>query len=180
MAVEPLYNETLDSLLKRARIATADDDQTLALVYQAVTEVRLGFYRKITKTRATTIAGYSLVDNPTSDEEILKAQAAATEANWLTWILAQRLPHLFMDNRASTGDMWNEEQLTRDTAASKEFLDQLWNDIELGLGDLEEPPSENSGPTKSASVKNTETYSPFSPSRGLYPNGTNNGVGGLW
>src|SRR6056297_3604562 len=148
MAVEPLYNEDLDTLLKRARIATADDDQTLALVHQTVTEVRLGFYSKLGKTRATDIAGYSLVDNPTSDEEILRAGAANTEALWLTWLLAQRLPHLFMDNSASTGDMWNEEQLTRDTKVQKEYLGNLKAQIDVGLGMLEDPENETTGAVK--------------------------------
>jgi len=67
MAVEPLYNATLETLLQRARIESANDTQTVALVHQTVTEVRLGFFSKLTKDRAKDIATYSLVDNPDSD-----------------------------------------------------------------------------------------------------------------
>lgn len=180
MAVEPLFNADLDSLLKRVRIETADDEQTLALVYQAISEVRIGFYRSITSARALTVAGYPLVENPTTDEEILRVTGANTEANWVTWLLAQRLPYLFMDNRASVQDSWNEEQLTRDSAGLSEFLDALKGEIDKGLGDLEEPPSEDSGPTKASSISNTDSYDAFSPNKGLYPYGTNVGSSGMY
>lgn len=183
MAVEPLYNEDLEALLNRVRIETADDDQTLAMIYQAVTEVRLGFYRSLTSARALEIAGYTLVDNPTSENEILRATGATTEANWMTWILAQRLPFLFMDNRASVQDAFNDEPLTRDSAGVQDFLDELKIQIDIGLGDLQLPASEDSGATKSASITNPgDAFTPMSAGsfRGLYPSGTNVGVGGTY
>lgn len=179
MAVEPLFNADRDTLLKRVRIETADDEQTLKLVDQAMSEVRIGIYRAITSARATTIAGYSLVDNPTTDEEVLRATGANTEANWLTWILAQRLPCLFLDNRASTQDNWNEEQLTRDASGLQEFLDDLKAQIDLGLGDLLLPPSDDSGPVKAASLAPAEPFKPFDTYRGLYPCGTNITTSGI-
>ncbi len=174
MAVDPLYNASKESLLNRVRMATADDTQTLALIDQTITEVRLGFYRKLTKERATLIAGYSLVDNPTSDQEILKAGAAYTEALWVTLLLAQRLPHLFMDNSASVGDAWNDEQLTRDTM-KKEYLDALKASVDEGIAMLEAPPNENSGAVKSSSIKNDKPCMPYAEGtfKGLYPRGTN-------
>jgi hypothetical protein len=174
MAVEPLYNADLETLLNRVRIETADDAQTLALIHQSVNEVRLGFYSKLGTARATTIAGYPLVDNPTSDNEILRAGGANTEANWLTWLLAQRLPWTSMDNSASTADSWNDEQLTRDAKGLKEFLDALKILIDEGLADLMEPPEENSGASKASSITNDDApdliYDRF---LGLYPRGTN-------
>jgi hypothetical protein len=172
MAVEPLFNASRDVLLKRARIKTADDEQTLALIDQSMTEVRVGFYRAIGGTRSALIAGYTLVENPTTDQEILRAGAAYTEALWLTWLLAQRLPHLFMDNRASTGDMWNQEQLTRDTKAHTEYLNNLKAQIDEGLGMLMEPEPDNAGPVKASLLKNETAHDAFSPSYGLYPRGT--------
>jgi hypothetical protein len=173
MAVEPLFNVDRQTLLRRARIETADDDQTLALIDQSMTEVRLGFYKALGGTRVSSILSYSLVDNPSTDNELLRAGAATTEALWLTWLLAQRLPHLFMDNSASTGDMWNQEQLTRDTKAHKQYLDQLKAQIDVGLGMLEEPEADNAGSVKASSLKNDTAYDAFSPAYGLYPRGTN-------
>ena len=181
MAVEPLFNADLDTLLKRVRIETADDEQTLELIYQTISEVRIGIYRAITSTRATTIAGYPLVDNPTTEEQILRAGGANTEALWVTWLLAQRLPFLFLDNRASVQDAFNDEQLTRDAAGIQEYIDALKAQIDIGLGDLTEPPSEDSGSVKASSIGPTTEYKPFDSGtfKGLYPNGTNYGSGGI-
>jgi hypothetical protein len=174
MAVETLYNASRDVLLERVRMKTADDSQTIALIDQTITEVRIGFYRTLTTARATLIAGYTLVDNPMTEEEVLRSGAANTEALWVTWLLAQRLPHLFLDNKASTGDMWNEEQLTRDTQ-DKKFLANLKTQIDIGLGDLMEPISGNSGPVKVSAIKNDTPLDAFNPNRGLYPKGMNVG-----
>ena len=76
MAVESLFNASRTALLQRARISTADDVQTLALVDQSINEVRIGFYRRLGSPRVNQIVGYSLTDNPTSDEELIRSQAA--------------------------------------------------------------------------------------------------------
>lgn len=175
MAVEPLYNATLDALLKRARIDTADDEQTLALVHQTVTEVRLGFYSSLTKDRAKEIATYSLVDNPDSDNEILKAQAAVTETLWLTLLLAQRLPVLFLDNKGSTGDAFNDEPLTRDATGLEDFIDELKTQVEEGLADLMVPPEENAGATKVSLLAPDTPDLIYNRFPGLYPVGINQG-----
>ena len=177
MAVEPLYNATLETLLKRTRIDTADDDQTNALVTQSVTEVRLGFYRSLGRDRAKAIAGYPLTDNPDTDEEILRARGAAVETLWLTWLLAQRLPFLFMDNRASTGDIFNDEPLTRDAAKLQDFLDALKEQIDEGLGELTEPEDTNAGAVKVTALNSGTVDLIYDRFLGLYPHGTNARVG---
>ena len=150
MAVEPLYNESRDSLLSRVRVATADDEQTVSLVDQAIQEVRLGLFSRLGKERPKTIAGYAWSDNPDTDEEVLRVQAAAVEANWLTYLLAKRLPTLLMADEANTRDRWNEEPLTRDSAHVQQFLKDLKKEIDSGIGDLEDPQNANAGAVKSA------------------------------
>jgi len=173
MPVAPLYNTDMASLLERVRMSSADDTDTLALIDQTVSEVRLGFFRSLGKSRAVTIVGYALVDNPLSDNEVLKAGAANTEALWVTWLLAQRLPHLFMDNSASTGDAFNDEQLTRDASGLHAFLKALKVEIDQGLGDLMSPVSETAGSPKSSAIKNETTNLVYDNFVGLYPRGTN-------
>jgi len=63
MAVEALFNASYDDLLKRARIESANDEQTVALVNMSVSEVRIGFYKTLGATRVSEIIGYALVDN---------------------------------------------------------------------------------------------------------------------
>lgn len=125
MAVEPLYNEDLETLLTIVRISPADDDNTIAAVHQAVSDVRLGIYSKITRARAQEIATYPLTDNPTTDEEVLRKQGASAEALWLMILLVQRLPVLFMDNSA-VNDIFNSEPLTRDSNSKMQDLIKEW------------------------------------------------------
>lgn len=178
MAVEPLFNSSRTTLLQRARISTADDVQTVALIDQSISEVRVGFYRRLGSTRVTQIVGYSLVENPASDNELTRSQAAATESLWLTWLLAQRLPHLFMDNRASAGDAWSDEQLTRDTQVQKTYLDALKAQVEEGLASLEEPVPDSIGANKCSSITNEDAEDVYASGtfKGLYPQGTSTTV----
>jgi hypothetical protein len=177
MAVEPLYNEDLDTLLKRARMSTTDDEQTLALLYQTINEVRLKFYSTLGTDWAITIAGYSLVDNPTTDEQILRSTGANTEALWLTWLLAQRLPFTSLDNRASVQDLFNSEQLTRDATGLKDFLSALKSQIDKGVASMQSPSAEDSGAVKASSIAPDETDMVYDRFRGLYPYGTSTSIG---
>ena len=150
MAVEPLYNADLETLLKIVRIEPADDENTIAAVHQAVADVRLGLYSRLTKTRALEVAGYPLTENPTTDEEILRKQGASAEALWLMILLVQRLPTLFMDNNA-INDVFNDEPLTRDANGKMYDLIKSWkaqlNDL---LGDLASPEGLSDSPAKSS------------------------------
>jgi len=156
MAVEPLYNDTLESLLLIARIEPADDTNTVAAVAQAVRDVRLGFFSRLGKTRSLEIAGYTLVDNPLTDDEVTISGAASAEALWLTLILMQRLPVLFMDNSSSGGDVFNDEPLTRDATAliaSKKDLNAHLEDL---LGELADDNS-NLDPSVKSSLNGPDT-----------------------
>ena len=150
MAVTPLYNADLTTLLQIVRIEPADDPNTLAAVYRAVSDVRLGLYSRLTKTRALEIAGYPLVDNPTTDEEVLRSQGASAEALWLTILLVQRLPTLFMDNNA-INDVFNDEPLTRDANGKMFDLIKAWKaQLDDLLGDLVAPDELSDSSVKSS------------------------------
>ena len=142
MAVEPLYYDSLENLLKAARIESARDEQTIAAVYQAVKDVRLGLYNRLGTNRAQEIATYSLVDNPTSDNEILRAQGASAEAIWLMYLLAGRLPMLYMDNNA-TQQLYNDEPLTRDASYIANFMKSLAEQLERLLSAMADSSSVN-------------------------------------
>jgi hypothetical protein len=150
MAVEPLYNSSKEELLKKVRIETADDEQTLALVDSVIQEVRVGFFTFLTRERAQEVAAYPLVENPSTDEEVLKTTAAVTEVNWVTYLLALRLPVIYMSNESGTRDSWNEEPLTRDSASIREFLSELKKAKDAGLGFLVVPTDANAGSIKSS------------------------------
>ena len=136
MAVEPLYNASLDVLLDRARISSANDDQTIAMVHQSVTDVRIGFYSQLGRVRAQAIRAIATVENPETDDDTLKQTAISAEVIWLSILLIQRLPVLFMDNAGSVGDAFNDEPLTRDALALKAMLDDLKSQLSDLLEEL--------------------------------------------
>jgi hypothetical protein len=178
MAVESLFNASRESLLKRVRINKADDEATLALVDMAISEVRTGFYSSLGASRIAQILAGTVVENPTSAAELLRATAANTEALWVTWLLAPRLPYLFMDNKASVGDAFNDEPLTRDSnAGQKRFLDNLKAQVDVGLSALKEPAGTEAGLFKASSIGPDSPDLVFDRFRGLYPAGHSTQVG---
>ena len=138
----------------------------------AMDQVRKGIFDSLGEARVIEIRGYALVENPMTSSELLRSSAANVEALWVTWLLAQWLPHLFVDNKASIGDNWNDERLTRETKDQK-YLDTMKGQIDSGLGNLMAPVSETSGPVKASAIQNDTKLDAFNPYRGLYPKGTN-------
>lgn len=156
--VEPLYNETLEKLLEIVRIQPATDDNTLAAIYQAVRDVRLGLFSRLGKLRALEIQGFALTDNPTTDDEVTRSSAASAEALWTYVLLIQRLPVLFMDNAASTGDAFNDEPLTRDASSAHTFINSLKKQLEEALQAIATEDSELNKSVKSTLNEPVTTY----------------------
>lgn len=150
MAAQPLYYSTLEALLTVVRISPADDANTIAAVDQAVRDVRLGLFSRLGRDRAKAIATLPLVVNPDTSDEILRAQAASAEALWLTLLLIQRLPTLFLDNSSSVNDAFNDEPITRDSihlAQSKKAIQGQLDDL---LNDMADDTSNLSGSVRSS------------------------------
>lgn len=142
MAIDTLFNRSYEELLKRARIETATEEQTVMLVNMSVSEVRIGFYDALGTARVNEIKAFDLVDNPSTDEELLRAKASNIEALWLTYLLIPRLPNNFMAAGNLVNQQWNEEPLTRDSDNNKAYLDILKKQIDEGLADLVEDPED--------------------------------------
>tara|TARA_R110002074_G_scaffold395300_1_gene583560 strand:+ start:2961 stop:3476 length:516 start_codon:yes stop_codon:yes gene_type:complete len=140
MATEALFNESYEELLKKARINTAQDEQTQELINMSVSEVRVGFFKALGSDRVITISSLDLVDNPSSDEEILRKDAANIEVLWLTYLLMQRLPHMSMAASSTVNQTWNQEPLTRDS--NKDQIEALQEQVNQGLADLVESPDD--------------------------------------
>lgn len=138
MAVEPLYNEKA-TLIAKLRLTDTSDTDTLTLIDQAITDVRLGFYRRLTSARALQIAGYTSVENPTTDEGILRATADNTEVYWVIYKLICILPTMFIETQYAIKNSFDDVPITRDSESLQKFRDCLWNSIEKGLADLESP-----------------------------------------
>jgi len=112
-----------------------DDVDTQAAVYQAVTDVRIGMFSRIGKTRALEISTLAFSENPTTDDEVLRSKAISAESLWVTLLLMQRLPVLFMDN-TSIRDNFNDEPITRDSSSLRKNIDAIQTQLDDLIGDL--------------------------------------------
>lgn len=157
MAIEALFNSSYDKLLSRTRIASANDAQTVDLVDMAVSEVRVNFYKALGSTRVNQIVSYALAENPRTDEELLRADAANIEALWLTLLLVPRLPTMFMASEHLTNQVFNEEPLTRESRAIKDFIAVLQAQIDDGLAGLVVVPEDYESKEVRASSIGAET-----------------------
>ncbi len=167
MAVNPLYTATKDGFLTKIRLKTAQSEQTLAVVDVAISRVRLGFFKALTSERAIEIAGFADSDNPTTDDEVLKSTAAVAEALWVTAMLIELLPHVFMEGNADAQQVWNEEPLTRDAKELSAYRQSLMGQVTDLLGALEEPVNDNSGPVKASTSGRPVPFLIFNNSPGL-------------
>jgi len=137
MATESLFNESYEDLLKRVRINTARDAQTIELINMTISEVRVGFYKKIGTARVNYIKTLNITDNPSSDEEILRKGAANIEVLWVMYLLMERLPsQTVAGSSASIKQSWNEEPVTRD--ANADLIAALKIQVQDGIEGLVE------------------------------------------
>jgi len=136
--VLPLF-QTRDFLLNTIRMETTTDVQTLALVNQAITDVRLEFYEALGVSRTLAIAAYTYSPTPTTSEEILKARAQVAEAYWVIYKLVPLLPSYFIENHQNLNENFNSEPLTRDSSQVKAYMETLKQAITRNIGQLMVP-----------------------------------------
>lgn len=138
MAIEPVFNTTVDSIRQRLKLSGATQSDTITAIEQAVREVRVGLYEELGSARVDEILTFSSTDNPTTNEELVRARAEQTEVAWVKLILVRELPVIFMDSSGNTSQIWNEESLTRDASSAdlNELAKVLESRVHKGLEDL--------------------------------------------
>lgn len=157
MAVIPLFNASKDALLKRVRMDTASASVQVA-IDGIIQEVRLGFFFKLTKERVIQVAAYDLVDNPTDDDQIIRVEAAVAEANWVAYLIAGRFPMYMLDGTIVARQNWNDEPLTRDSAAISSYRKELKAQVDGAIAKLAVPVDENGGDVKCSLNGSSEPY----------------------
>lgn len=120
-------------------MSTAVDAQTLAVVDMAITEVRMDIFDAITPTRALEIAGYSDAAAPSTANENLRATAKIVEVLLTTAKLVEQLPAMFLQDAAKFRDDFNDEPLTRDSAAIRKYKSDLYIRASRLMGRLQSP-----------------------------------------
>lgn len=139
MANNPVFVADLATLKARLRLSgvpVAATD-TLGIIDDAVLRARMRFYRRLGASRVADLVAIAYVEDPTTDDGILRALANSVEVNIVRFELMQTLPTTFMDASGDANKKWNEEALFRErgpTERQKELTrleDQIEEDMQM-------------------------------------------------
>lgn len=158
MAVSPVFVADFDTLKSELRLGEIKSDgNSEDLIRQALRNVRLGFWRSLGDSRIQTIKAWTLVDDPSTDQQYLRHLANETEVMWTKYYLTWTLPMLFQDSSAEKDMVWNEEPIFRNMSSRnfdklrKELWDTITNNLDLLSGDED---------AESETTINVKTFSP--------------------
>ncbi len=137
-SVGPLFVPDMATLKARLRLTGAAASDALAIIDQAVQQVRVGFYSRLPQFRIDFLRNTASIENPTEKAQVLRALAEQTEVAWVRHTLMQELPTLFIDGSGNTQHIWNQEGMTREIrpAEKDEMLRRLWNSIISAIDQL--------------------------------------------
>jgi hypothetical protein len=120
VATAPLFVADLATLKPKLRLSgvptTSDADD---IINEAILTVRQKFYRELGTSRITVLKAIAFVENPTTDNQILRAVANNTEVLWVRCELMCKLPMMFMDGNAEQNQIFQDEALFRETTANE-------------------------------------------------------------
>lgn len=130
----PLFVADIDTLKAAVRLTgvPASRTDTLAILNEAILKARLDFNRRLGEQRVSFLVGITYNENPTTEDEILRALANQVETNIVYVQLLRKLPNVFMDASGGAQRIWNEEAPFRErgpTTLDKE-IHRLENQIE--------------------------------------------------
>lgn len=139
MAVTPLFSADMAALkagLRLTGVPTGMDAEKM--IDDATESARTFFHRRLGTDRVTEILAIGLVQNPTTENEVLRVQARLTEIKVIKLDLMKRLRLLFIDSSSRVDQAWNTEGLLRDVSSdqAENIMRWLWNEIEADLAFL--------------------------------------------
>ena len=152
MAIDTLYIDK-DLLISRLRMSDTTDTDTLTLIDQSIAKVRTEFYRRLGLTRSLEIEALPSVENPVTEDQLIRSVAETTEFYWVMRKLVCILPQMFLETSHAIQNAFDDVPITRDSPSLQKYLDCLDNDIEIGLGQLESPQDNCAGSPKAFSTK---------------------------
>lgn len=142
MVVAPVFVADIDTLKKELRLGEIPAGKdTEDLIQQALRDARLGLWRKLGDRRIRTIKAWTLVDDPSTNNEYLRHLANQTEIKWVKWFLTWTLPMLFSDDSGDADMHWNQDPTFRQVSSRnldklrKEYWDEILENLDLLSGD---------------------------------------------
>jgi hypothetical protein len=143
----------IKSRLRLTSVPVSSED-TLAIIDEAISVARLEFYRRLGRIRVDRLLAFSVVAEPSSDEEVLRSLASLTEVKLVRVALLRELPNAFMDASGDLQKRWNEEAPFRERPRSdreREIL-RLLDEIEQAMQMLARDEGETPGDERTVFV----------------------------
>lgn len=134
MAVEPLFVVTRKTLKLRLRLEGVKA-QAEHLIDSSIETVRSHFYRRLGAARVAQLVAIEYVENATSETDMLRTIANATEEAWVRLELLSIMPVLIADKGGSGLAAWNDEGVwhLQDDEARRRDIMLLREKIESNL-----------------------------------------------
>ena len=132
MAVTPTFVLTLKDLRSRLRLSgIPEKGDAFALFEDGVRVARTAFYRRLTHSRIAAIQAMARSDDPTTDDEYLRALAEEAEIKLVRKELVMTMPTLFMDSSNRGVEEWDNEAPFRGTSNfdRQKLADSLQSEI---------------------------------------------------
>ncbi len=140
MASSPLFVVDVTTLRGKLRLTGLPTGQDAEKIFdEAVLAGRVRFVRRLGTARIITLQAITFSENPTTDDQYLRALANTTEVQVVRLELMCRLPWLWQDSQGHALKSWNEEapfrELTPKQIEEKRAL--LEREIEQAMDLLE-------------------------------------------
>lgn len=146
MPAVPLFVPSLDDLKAGLRLSDAHQTDTGMMIDHAVLSARAQFYDNLSETRIDLLVAIPYSLQASTRNGIDKIKAVLCEIAIVRLLLIRKLPLLFMDGAANARELWNEEQLTRETGSDVEAeAKRLEAEISDYLDDLNTAVIDSSG-----------------------------------
>lgn len=132
MATAPLFIDNVANLKSKIRLSgvptTSDADD---IINEAILVARQKFYRELGVPRVAELKAIAFVENPATEDQILRAVANSTEILMVRCELMRALPMMFMDGNAQQDQIMQDEALFRDSTSAQ--LEQMRMQCELEI-----------------------------------------------
>jgi hypothetical protein len=132
VATAPLFIADLATLKPKLRLSgvptTSDADD---IINEAILVARQKFYRELGVSRVAALIALPFNENPTTENQILRAVANSTEVLMVRCELMRTMPMMFMDGNTQQDQIMQDEALFRDTTSAQ--LEQMKLQCELEI-----------------------------------------------
>ena len=133
--IDPLFVPDLETIMSQLRLSglrECSDPQ--ALLGVGLLHVRSELFKCLGADRITDIQAIVRSENPTTDDELLRARAELLEREMLWCYLVQTQPVLLQDGAGSIPQMWNQEGTFRGTSVRER--ERLLSECQLRVRNL--------------------------------------------